>query len=624
MATKPRSVPRRAARALIRAARLTKALAEAKRFYRSYVSKTAFAHTVERTATTEASAGVAIVALFPRGPLLESVTRLISTLVAEQYLVIAVVNKSRQSPEWLAALAKLNITLLSRPNVGRDFGAYKVGYLFAEEHGLLTSAANLIFANDSVYYGPRSQDHLAELLKEEHPWTAMFVNHQHHTHAQSFFLRFSNELFSLPAFRTFWRTYYPSEAREHSIHKGEIKLSATLIELGHAPHAFVSVDRILSHPLFGDFKEGERHAIRRFSGQAGLTQLSLERREIEALMRAQFYNANGTHAHGLLASRVLGTPLKLDLSPAWVTQEGLYETLIALGCSAEEATTALAFILKSPGKRLAATTPTAATDGLREQPASVRPSLHEVMTLLHRTLEPRAYIEVGVFKGDSLKLANCPAIGIDPAPQVSQPLPSTAHVVTTTSDDFFAKPRPLEQVFSSGAPRRSDGERFAELALIDGMHHAEFALRDFINIERNSAPWSVIVFDDALPENHEQALRSRATEAWTGDVFRVEQVLKKYRPDLVTVRVDAYTGALLVFAPHHLNRRLTNDYDRIVAEMVQPDPQVVPDEVLERRGAISLETLIASGLLEVVRTARERRASSEWVAREVRARLSVL
>jgi hypothetical protein len=31
-----------------------------------------------------------------------------------------------------------------------------------------------------------------------------------------------------------------------------------------------------------------------------------------------------------------------------------------------------------------------------------------------------------------------------------------------------------------GAPRRRDGELFAELALIDGMHHAEFALRDFI------------------------------------------------------------------------------------------------------------------------------------------------
>lgn len=360
MATKPRSVPRRVASTLIRAARLTKALAEAKRFYRSYVSKTAFAHTVERTATTEGSAGVAIVALFPRGPLLESVTRLISTLVAEHYLVIAVVNKTHQSPEWLAALAKLNITLLSRPNVGRDFGAYKVGYLFAEEHGLLTNAVNLIFANDSVYYGPRSQDHLVELLNGEHPWTAMFVNHQHHTHAQSFFLRFGNELFSLPAFRQFWRSYYPSEAREHTIDKGEVKLSATLIGLGYAPYGFVSVDRILSHPLFGDFTESEKHAIRRFSGQAGLTQPSLARSEIEALMRAQSHNSNLTHAWGGLSSRVLGTPLKLDLSPSWVTQEGLYETLIALGCSVEEATIALAFILKPPGKRLLQATPVVA------------------------------------------------------------------------------------------------------------------------------------------------------------------------------------------------------------------------------------------------------------------------
>jgi hypothetical protein len=77
-------------------------------------------------------------------------------------------------------------------------------------------------------------------------------------------------------------------------------------------------------------------------------------------MRAQFYNANGTHAWGSLSSRVLGTPLKLDLSPSWVTQEGLYETLIALGCSIEEATTALTFILKPPGKRLLQATPVVA------------------------------------------------------------------------------------------------------------------------------------------------------------------------------------------------------------------------------------------------------------------------
>ena len=642
MAVKIPLIALRAVRPFIRAARHTKA--EVKRFYHFYVSKTALSYTVERTATVEGSAGVAIVVLYPRGPLLKSVTRLISTLVAEQYLVIAVVNKSSQSPEWLAALTQLNITLLSRPNVGRDFGAYRVGYLFAERQGLLINARHLIFANDSVYYGPRSQAHIVELLKDEHPWTAMFVNHEFHTHAQSFFLRLSRELFSLPAFHQFWRDYYPSEARKHNIHEGELKLSLTLTALGHSPHVFINADRILSSSLFGDFTEYEKHTILRSLSAAEASQVSIERQAerqaIEALMRAQYLTANITHAQGTLAARVLGAPLKLDLGPG-STPEVLHETLVALGCSAEEAATTLAFMLKSSKKRLARITPAVTTQVPHEQPVAGRPSLHALMSVLHRTLKPRTYLEVGVFMGDSLKLARRAAVGIDPAPQVTQRLPVTAHVVTTTGDDFFAQPRPLEQVFKhggvptaaltqsprllprwlKGAPRRRDGELFAELALIDGMHHAEFALRDFINIERNSAPWSVIVFDDNLPENHEQALRARATEAWTGDVFRVEEVLKKYRPDLVTVRVDIGTGALLVFGLNHLNRRLTNFYDQIVAEAVQSDPQVVPDEVLQRHGAISIETLIESGVLEVLRTARKRGVPSDWVARNVRKRL---
>lgn len=646
MAAKLHSIARRAARPFIRSPRRTaaNALAEAKRFYHFYVSKTVLSYTVERTGTVEGSAGVAIVALYPRGPLLESVTRLISTLVAEQYLVIAVVNKSRQSPEWLAALTQLNITLLSRPNVGRDFGAYRLGYLFAERQGLLKNARHLLFANDSIYYGPRSQAHIAELLKDEHPWTAMFVNYEFHAHAQSFFQRFSRELFSLSAFHQFWRDYYPSEKRKHNIHRGEVKLTSTLITLGYTPHGFISADRILSNSLFGDFTEYEKQNILRFCKAAEVSQVPIERQAerqaIEALMRSQFFTKNITHAQGTLAARVLGAPLKLDLG--WITtKEAIYGSLVALGCSAEEAATTLAFMLEPSKKRLARITPAAATQVLHEQPVAGRPSLHALMRVLHRTLKPRTYLEAGVFMGDSLKLARRAAVGIDPAPQVMQRLPVTAHVVATTGDDFFSQPRPLEQVFKhggvptaaltqnprllprwlKGAPRRRDGELFAELALIDGMHHAEFALRDFINIERNSAPWSVIVFDDTLPENHEQALRARATEAWTGDVFRVEQVLKKYRPDLVTVRVDIYTGALLVFAPDHLNRRLTNFYDQIVAEAVQSDPQVVPDEVLQRHGAISVETLIESGVLEVLRTARERGVPSDWVARNVRKRL---
>ena len=597
---------------MIRTARLTKARLRTavKGIYLNYISKAAFAITVNKTATVEGSAGVAIVALYPRGPLLSSVTRLIHTLVNENYLVIAVVNKSPDSNAWATALTEMNITLLSRPNIGRDFGAYKVGYLFAEREGHLANARHLIFANDSVYYGPRSPEFLSALLNVEHPWSAMFVNHRHYTHAQSFFLRFSSEIFRLSEFKRFWHKYYFSESREHAIHQGERKLSELLLALGEVPVSYVDADLILSNSQFGDFTDYEKHNIRRFAGAAGTTQISIESRTIEALMRVQFPTVNITHAQGTLASRVLGAPLKLDLGPI-ATQEALRDTLAALGTSADETHAVLEFMLKPPAQRVP-----------RETVATGRPALHELMSLLHHTLEPRTYLEVGVFMGDSLKLAQCPAVGIDPVPQVTQPLPITTQVVKATSDDFFAQTQPLERVFGSAAPRRIDGERFAEFALIDGMHHAEFALRDFMNIERNSAPWSVIVFDDALPENHEQALRARETEAWTGDIFRVEQILKKYRPDLVTVRVDIYTGALLVFAPNHLDQRLTTSYEQIVAEYVQSDPQVVPDEVLQRNGAISIETLTRSGVLEVVRSAREQKASSEWVAREVRARLS--
>ena len=593
---------------MLRTARLAKAklLGEAKRFYRTYVSKTAIKHTVERTATAEGSAGVAVVALYPRGPLLASATRLISTLVDEGYHVIAVVNKSRLAPAWITALTQLNITLLSRPNVGRDFGAYKVGYLFAETHGLLATAKHLLFANDSVFYGPRSQAFISDLLKDEHAWTAMFVSRQVDVHAQSFFQRFSSEQFLHSAFKKFWHTYYPSEERMHTIKKGEIRLATTLTALGYTPHAYVTADRVLSSSSFGDFTENEKHNIRREAIARRVAKVSLEHAELVALMREQYLKWNITHVQGTLTSRVLGAPMKLDMPPLYVTQEAMRDALIALGTPPDEALAALTFMVTSQNKRSAQT---------------VR-SLHSLMSALHHTLAPRTYLEVGVFQGASLKLARCPAVGIDPAPQVTQRLPATARVIMKTGDDFFAQSRPLDGVLPTTAPRRGDGELFAELALIDGMHHAEFALRDFMNIERNSAPWSTIVFDDALPENAEQALRTRATASWTGDVFLVEQVLKTYRPDLVTVRVDTATGALLVFGLNHLDQRLASAYDEIVATYVKSDPQVVPDEVLRRDGVISIDALIQSGVLQVMRTAREQKASSEWVAREVRARLS--
>jgi hypothetical protein len=612
-----RRLPRRVA---------TKVLRELKRFYRYHISRSFFTFTVERTASINGPIGVAIVALYPRGPLIDSVNRLLGTLVDGNYLVIAVVNQGPRSNEWLAELGKLNITLISRPNIGRDFGAYKIGYIFAAQRGLLEHAQHLVIANDSVFYGPRSEKFLSDLLNEEHPWVSMFVNHQIHTHAQSFFIRVNREIFTRTPFAKFWHGYYPSDERKHTINKGEVRLSATISELGYVPYAHVSADRILSSKAFGEFTENEKHNIRRPVFGRAMIPLSLEHQQIEELMRAGYRASNVTHTQGTLASRVLGAPLKLDLDPLRVTQEALRDTLLALGCSSEETLSVLNFMLNQHGKHVQVT----------------KPSLHKLMKVLHRDLNPRTYLEVGVDRGGSLALASCPAIGIDPVPAVTQRLPATTQLVHSTSDAFFANPHPLERLFPrgdtsvsalnrvpqllsrrpEGAPRRSDGEIVAELSLIDGMHHADFALRDFINIERHSAPWSVIVFDDMLPVDHKQAQRTRTTIGWTGDVFRLEKILQTYRPDLVTVRIDTASGALMVFAPNHHDQRLSSAYDQIMAQFVQSDPQVVPDDVLTRIGAFSISELHQRGVLKIVRRARQRKASAEWVAQELRAALA--
>ena len=58
------------------------------------------------------------------------------------------------------------------------------------------------------------------------------------------------------------------------------------------------------------------------------------------------------------------------------------------------------------------------------------------------------------------------------------------------------------------------------MAFIDGMHLSEFALRDFIGVERLSRWTGVAIFDDMLP-GVEEAGRDRRTRAWTGDVYKV-------------------------------------------------------------------------------------------------------
>lgn len=192
---------------------------------------------------------------------------------------------------------------------------------------------------------------------------------------------------------------------------------------------------------------------------------------------------------------------------------------------------------------------------------------------VHAKLSPQTYLEIGVRSGTSLALARCRTVAIDPAFVISAEIQCDLRLFRTTSDEYFNRPDPL--VATEGRP--------FDLAFIDGLHLLEFALRDFIHTERHSSPRSLIVFDDVLPRSPDEAARVRHTRFWTGDVYPIMGVLRRYRPELTIIPVDTTSrGLLLVMGLDPQSQTLADNYDEILAEYRHPDPQPVSQELVDR------------------------------------------
>jgi hypothetical protein len=230
---------------------------------------------------------------------------------------------------------------------------------------------------------------------------------------------------------------------------------------------------------------------------------------------------------------------------------------------------------------------------------------------LHEVLSPETYFEIGVRRGDSLALARKQAVGVDPAYRLTVEVPEQAKLFRETSDEYFARRKPLKPF----------GGRAIDLAFIDGMHLAEFALRDFVGVERLSRWTGVAVFDDIFPRDAEMAARDRRTHLWTGDVYKLLGILARHRPDLICLRIDTQpTGLLLVLGLDPESPVLMDRYDRILREgLVVRDPQDVPREVLQRGGALDPEGVLAAGVWPWLVAQRDAGTSRRAGIRDLRA-----
>jgi len=176
----------------------------------------------------------------------------------------------------------------------------------------------------------------------------------------------------------------------------------------------------------------------------------------------------------------------------------------------------------------------------------------------HKTMQPSNYLEIGVNTGKSLQYVSKDTltVGVDPEPLIDVKLTSNTTVYSETSDNFFNK---LEVKALLNGP--------IQLAFVDGLHHYDQVLRDFINIEKHSTKDTVVLFHDVFPVVPETATRDWNTFYWAGDTWKFMHIINKYRTDLVARTIPTFpTGLGFVTNLDNLSTVLEDNFDLIVKE----------------------------------------------------------
>jgi len=194
----------------------------------------------------------------------------------------------------------------------------------------------------------------------------------------------------------------------------------------------------------------------------------------------------------------------------------------------------------------------------------------DCLSRLHTALEPARYLEIGVWRGESLARAHAASIGVDPHFLIDRDITGVkpaCHLFQCGSDEFFASHDPLTIL---GGP--------IDLAFLDGMHRFEFLLRDMANAERVYHEGSAIVLHDCLPidalithRDQSEHLRRDAIVPgwWAGDVWKVPVLLRQFRPDLRMIAFDAPpTGLIVIAGLDPANTSLNTQYRAMVDAMM--------------------------------------------------------
>jgi hypothetical protein len=272
---------------------------------------------------------VIILALFPRRALLPSIKRFIDFAISQDFQVLVVLNESKDSQlfqNFFKTIEK-NICVLTRENIGRDFGAYQCAVSYLTSIGAMDNIEKLGFFNDSIYYSNKF-DWFVRLNNLDSNISSLYINHeQEPSHFQSMAFFCDRTVIISNSFKRFWSEYYPTEIRTRVIKNGELRLTKELAREGFIFHD------LAMHLLGMELKPltvVEKNTLLMFSLDSSpqknlltkiLTQpnfpvtleTDLPDSMVRSLVNLVTTSKNVSHAMGHYFTRNYSFPLKMDL-----------------------------------------------------------------------------------------------------------------------------------------------------------------------------------------------------------------------------------------------------------------------------------------------------------------------
>lgn len=141
---------------------------------------------------------------------------------------IVFVSNSYIGDEFSTALKETVTVAIQRLNLGRDFGAYRSGFIYLYNKRP-PSLDNILITNDTLIFPIIDSSNFWSLIESSTAdAVGAFESYTPKYHLQSYFILLKNKIWEHEIFKKYWANYQLFDSRRHAIKNGEIGFSRLL------------------------------------------------------------------------------------------------------------------------------------------------------------------------------------------------------------------------------------------------------------------------------------------------------------------------------------------------------------------------------------------------------------